>query len=249
MVRVHSRVNPNGFFSEAILKTKNQGNIPLIADIKPVSPRDGNLLGHRDPVALAQSLVQGGACALSVVTEADNFGGSLSLLSNITQTLNFPVLRKDFFSTLKQLNESKEAGAAAVLLTVATIPEAILSSLYLRVRELGMEAVVEIHTREELEWALALYPTIIGINNRDILALEKDKGDVRVTEELAPLVPDSIITISESSLLTSEDIHRALAAGADAVLVGTAILQAIDPVSRLNELLYPKPDKPEPKRS
>ena len=96
---------------------------------------------------------------------------------------------------------------------------------------------MEIHTRQELERALALSPTIIGINNRDILSLETDSGDVRVTEELAPLVPEGIVKISESSLQTEEDIQRAIEAGADAVLVGTAILKAGDPVTFLSRLI------------
>ena len=101
-----------------------------------------------------------------------------------------------------------------------------------------MEAVVEIHSRRELDLALAFSPTMIGINNRDILRLERDEGDVALTEELAPLVPKPILTISESSLNTDDDIRRALQAGADAVLVGTAILQSDDPVARVRDLVF-----------
>jgi indole-3-glycerol phosphate synthase len=100
-----------------------------------------------------------------------------------------------------------------------------------------MEVVVEVHTREELTRALAIHPTIIGINNRDILKLERDSGDVGVTEELAPLVPDDIVKISESSLRTCGEIRRAIEAGADAVLVGTAILQSEDPTAYLAGLI------------
>ena len=96
---------------------------------------------------------------------------------------------------------------------------------------------MEVHTEAELEMALKLAPTIVGINNRDILALEKDKGDVRVTESLAPLVPESVLTISESSLKTSEEIARAIEAGADAVLIGTALLQSENPAARVRDLI------------
>jgi indole-3-glycerol phosphate synthase len=123
-----------------------------------------------------------------------------------------------------------------VLLILATTPDPLAAVLYRLARELGLEVVVEIHTRQELDRALALSPTIIGINNRDILSLETDSGDVRVTEELAPLVPRGIVKISESSLQTGEDIQRAIEAGADAVLVGTAILKADDPVTFLSRL-------------
>jgi indole-3-glycerol phosphate synthase len=147
-----------------------------------------------------------------------------------------PVLRKDFFSSAEQIEESQKQKAAAVLLILATTPDPLAAVLYRLARELGLEVVVEIHTRQELDRALALSPTIIGINNRDILSLETDSGDVRVTEELAPLVPRGIVKISESSLQTGEDIQRAIEAGADAVLVGTAILKADDPVTFLSRL-------------
>jgi len=120
---------------------------------------------------------------------------------------------------------------------LATTPDPLASVLYRVARGLGLEAVVEIHTRKELERALALSPTIIGINNREILSLETDSGDVQVTEELAPLIPDGIVKISESSLQTAEDIQRAVEAGADAVLVGTAILKAGDPATFISRLI------------
>jgi indole-3-glycerol phosphate synthase len=224
-------------FSDAILNAKREGLLPLVADIKPVSPRDGDLVGRRDPSLLARELSQAGACALSVVTESEHFGGSVEMLRQVSRSVSLPVLRKDFFSNLRQIEESKEAGAAAVLLTLSTIPPPRVRQLYSKARELGMEAVVEVHTKDQLMWGLKLEPTIIGINNRDILALEKDEGDVSVTEALAPLVPASVLTISESSLKTSEEISRAIEAGADAVLIGTALLQSAEPGSRMRELI------------
>lgn len=217
--------------STAIRGARSRGILPLIADLKPVSPRDGDLVGRRDAAELARSLVEAGACALSVVTEPSRFGGSLELLQRVSEAVPVPVLRKDFLNSAAQVEESRRFGAAAVLLILATTPEPLAADLYRHARHNGLEVVVEIHTREELDRALALSPTIIGINNRDILRLEKDSGDVRVTEELAPLVPPGIVRISESSLLTEEDIRRAVGAGAEAVLVGTAILQADDPAA------------------
>ncbi len=224
-------------FSSVILKAKSEGLVPLVADIKPISPRDGELVGQRDPSLLARELAQAGACALSVVTESRHFGGSVEMLLQVSSAVTLPVLRKDFFSTPQQIEVSREAGAAAVLLTLCTIPPSLVPSLYRKARELGMEAVVEVHTEAELEVALKLAPTIVGINNRDILALEKDKGDVSVTESLAPLVPASVLTISESSLKTSEEITRAIEAGADAVLIGTALLKSEDPGARVQDLI------------
>jgi indole-3-glycerol phosphate synthase len=223
--------------SAAILAAKRRGTLPLVADIKPASPRDGELVGRRDAAELAQTLVEAGACALSVVTEPRRFGGNLQILRRVCDAVKVPVLRKDFFSSAEQIRESKEQGAAAVLLILATTPDPLASVLYRVARGLGLEAVVEIHTRKELERALALSPTIIGINNREILSLETDSGDVQVTEELAPLIPDGIVKISESSLQTAEDIQRAVEAGADAVLVGTAILKAGDPATFISRLI------------
>ncbi len=225
-------------FSAAILGAKRRGVLPLIADIKPSSPRDGALVGPRDAADLARTLVGAGACALSVVTESQHFGGNVETLRQVCAAVSVPVLRKDFFSLAAHVEESKARGAAAVLLILATIPDPLISSLYAVARRLGLEAVVEVHTRRELARALALAPTIIGINNRDILNLETDAGDVRVTEELAPLVPPGIMKISESSLQTRDDILRAMRAGADAALVGTAILKAADPGAFLSGLIH-----------
>jgi len=223
--------------SAAIRGARGQGIFPIVADIKPVSPRDGDLLGPRDVADLARTLVDAGACALSVVTEAKHFGGSLATLRRVCEAVEVPVLQKDFFSSVSQVEESRKQGAAAVLLILATTLDPLASALYRRARELALEVVVEIHTRQELERALALSPTIIGINNRDITRLETDSGDVRVTEDLAPCVPDGIVKVSESSLRNEEDIRRAFEAGADAVLVGTAILRAGDPAAFLSRLM------------
>ena len=224
----HRRVSRDQPFSRAIATARERGAVPVIADIKPVSPRDGDLLDSRQPADLARDLAAAGACALSVVTEPENFGGSCAMLAEVAAAVPLPVLRKDFFSTPEQIAESARAGAGAVLLIMATTPDPLARQLYAQTRELGMEAVVEIHTRAELDRALTLEPTIVGVNNRNILELETDPGDVRVTEELAPLVPDPIQVISESSLRSPAEVRRALQAGAHAVLIGTAILQAGD---------------------
>lgn len=223
-------------FSRSILEARGRGLSAVIADIKPVSPRDGDLLRQRSPADLARSLEHAGACALSVVTEPEHFGGSVAMLRQVAEASRLPVLRKDFFVGTDQVVESRDAGARAVLLTLATIPDPLAGELYAKAWELGLEAVVEVHTEAELERALRLDPTIVGVNNRDLLRLEKDDGSVSVTERLAPLVPGHVLTISESSLLCCDDVRRAFAAGADAVLVGTAVLQAGNVAARLREL-------------
>ena len=223
-------------FSEAIRAAQKIGNVPVIVDIKPVSPRDGNLLKQRSPTDLGRSVKAAGACAVSVVTESGHFGGSIDMLREVARACELPVLQKDFFSETSQVIESYEAGASAFLLILATTPDAVAQKLYRKGRQLGMEAVVEIHTAQELKRALKLAPTIIGINNRDIQRLELDAGDVRITENLAPSVPEQIVTISESSLRCRDDVQRAIKAGADAVLIGTAVLQADDLAACMKDL-------------
>ncbi len=226
-------------FSRAILGAREKGRVPLVVDIKPVSPRDGDLVGSRDPAALARMLDAAGVCALSVVTEPEHFGGSLDMLREVASSVSLPVLRKDFLRSPEDVVASLEAGAVAVLLTLSTVHELEAPGLYRRIHSLGMEPLVEVHTPQELHFALGLTPepTVIGINNRDITRLEKDDGDVGVTELLAPLVPEGVAILSESAMLKPEDVARAFAAGADGVLVGTAVLQAEDPAAFVAELV------------
>ena len=225
---IYRRLTGDCPLSKAISDAQNTGRVPVIVDIKPISPRDGNLLKQRKPADLGRLAEHAGACAVSVVTESGHFGGSIDMLREVTQACSLPVLQKDFFSEPSQVSESYEAGASAFLIIMATTSDEIALKLYQHGRQLGMEALVEIHTAQELKRALKLEPTIIGINNRDIGRLEMDAGDVRVTETLAPSVPEHILTVSESSLQSRDDIHRAIHAGADAVLIGTAVLTAAD---------------------
>jgi indole-3-glycerol phosphate synthase len=225
-------------FSRAILSAEGEGRVPLVVDIKPVSPRDGVLVGDRDPAILAGTLDAAGVCALSVVTESEHFGGSLEMFKKVSSAVSLPVLRKDFLQSPEDVDASLEAGAAALLMTLSTISELDVPGLYRRIVALGMEPLVEVHTLQELHFALGLTPrpTIIGINNRDITKLEKDTGDVSVTEALAPEVPEGVVILSESALLTPEDVRRAFTAGAHGVLIGTAVLQAADPTASVARL-------------
>lgn len=225
-------------FSRAILGAEGVGRVPLVVDIKPVSPRDGDLVGTRHPADLARALDRAGVCALSVVTEPEHFGGSLQMLREVCSAVSLPVLRKDFLRTPEDVDASLEAGAAAVLLTLSTVSELDAPGLYRRIVSLGMEPLVEVHTLAELHFAMGLTPrpTIIGINNRDITRLETDSGDVSVTEALAPEVPAGVAILSESALLTPEDVARAFAAGAHGVLIGTAVLKAADPAAEVARL-------------
>ena len=231
----HRGVDPVSL-SHAIRRAQADGRLPVMADIKPASPRDGDLLAGRRPAQLATALEAAGACALSVVTEEKHFSGSCENLRQVCEAVDLPVLRKDFLAEPEQLQSSIAAGASAVLLILATVSDRQARDLHAAAIDLDLEPVVEVHSEAELQRALQLSPSIVGINNRDILQLETDPGDVATTERLAPLVPDGVVTLSESSLLSDDDVRRALAAGADAVLVGTMLLQADDPAARLREL-------------
>ena len=213
-------------FADAVRKKKLSGQVPVIPDIKCVSPKEGDLLRGRDPVEVAGLLASLGAPAISVVTEPKEFGGSLALLEKVSQRTGLPILRKDFVTTTDDLKQSLEYGASAILLMCAVQPEPLLSVLYEEALRLGLEPLVETHTEEEMLLARKLGAKLIGINNKNILELERDDGTVALTSVLAGSAPSDAVLISESSIASVADVRAAIEAGADAVLVGTAIWQA-----------------------
>ena len=214
-------------FSQAILSENARGFAAVIPDIKCISPKEGDLLRGRDPVNTARHLTECGAPVLSVVTEREKFGGSLGLLRAVAE-IGVPVLRKDFIMEEAQLHETLEMGAAAVLLICATTEPMVLIQLYERALELGLEPLVEVCTAEEMRFACGLGAGLIGINNRNIATLEMDSGGPSRTAELAAMAPKDAVLISESGIMTPQDAMQAVTAGANAVLVGTALWQADD---------------------
>lgn len=216
--------------SAALWKQHVLGKIPVIPDIKCKSPGEGDLLLGRDPAAIAKSLAAAGAPAISVVTEGEHFGGSPELLRQIARAVSIPILRKDFITTREQLLESVEIGASAVLLISAILEKGQLPKLLEEALALGLEPLVETHNEVEIIAANGLPVTFLGINNRNIIEWEMDKGSVNTTEKLASLVRPGVFILSESSVTTTGDVQRARAAGAHGVLVGTAILRAPEPV-------------------
>jgi len=214
-------------FSSAILIENARGFAAVVPDIKCVSPKHGDLLRGRNPVETARLLVRCGAPVLSVVTERKNFGGSLDLLRAVAET-GVPVLRKDFIVEEAQLHETIEMGAAAALLICATTEPAVLIKLYERALKLGLEPLVEVCTAEEMRLARELGAGLVGVNNRNIASLELDSGGPSRTAQLAELAPEHAVLISESGILSAQDARLAVEAGANAVLVGTALWQADD---------------------
>jgi indole-3-glycerol phosphate synthase len=227
----------NGRSLYGVLESARRNLRPaVLADVKVRSPRDGHLIDLDRLDAYLDALVEGGVSALSTPTDPVYFSGGLELAARIRTRTGLPLLRKDFFCTPRQLDESVAAGFDAVQLSVNTTPAGQLERLRDHAEALGLEVLFGVHTRRQLETALALAPVAVAVNNRDIVALELDRGTVRVTESLMPEVPPDVFVLSESAFFTAADVARAAAAGAEAVLVGTALAQSDDPAALVREL-------------
>lgn len=223
-------------FSNSIRIRQQAGYIPVIPDIKCRSPKEGDLLRGRDPVATARQLVDAGVPVLSVVTESDNFGGSLELLEQVIRETGVPVLRKDFINSREDLVVTRDIGASAILLISSMLTQEQLLFFYKAAIELGLEPLVETHSIAEILYASKLGAGLVGINNRNIVELELDDGTVEATASLAAYKPEGCLLISESAIATQTDANSAVLAGADAVLVGTSLWQAEDMLALYAEL-------------
>lgn len=226
-----------GSLVAAIRSRQAAGAFPVIGEVKVRSPKEGDLLTGRDPVAYARTMASAGVAGISVVTEAEHFGGSLELLRSVVAAVDLPVLAKDFVTTRVQVDELAEAGAAAMLLIAAHLDAGTLSGLVAHARTRGIETLVEAHTADEVRTVAGLAGDLLGINNRDITVLEVDDSDVSRTAELAGLYPPGRPVVSESAIASADDVRRAAAAGADAVLVGTAALRAPETAEFLRGLV------------
>jgi indole-3-glycerol phosphate synthase len=197
--------------------------VALIAEIKRASPSKGTLAEHVDPAAVARRYTGAGADAISVLTERHRFLGSLDDLRAVRRATSLPLLRKDFLFDPYHLYQARAAGADAALLIVAMLEQAALVDLMRLCGELGLTALVEVHTDTELDRALAADARVIGINNRD---LHTFAVDLAVTERLAPRVPGSCTLVGESGVFAAADADRLRAAGVHALLVGEALMRA-----------------------
>lgn len=206
--------------------------VRVIAEVKRKSPSVGTI-AEVDAVALAGRYADGGAAAISVLTDGPGFGGSLADLQVVSETVKAPCLRKDFIVDRYQLLEAKASGAAAALLIVAALDRARLSALLGACEALGLEPLVEVHDRPELEIAIEAGAQIIGINNRN---LHTFVVDLAVSEALLPLIPTDRIAVVESGVKTLEDAQRLRSAGAANFLIGEALVRSGDPASFLSSL-------------
>lgn len=207
--------------------------IGVIAEFKRRSPSAGTLREHADVSELARAYERGGASALSVLTEAANFDGSLEDLRAARRACDLPVLRKDFILDPYQLLEARTADADAVLLIVAALPARELSSLHDFARALGLDVLVEVHDRDELRGAVDLGAELIGINNRD---LRDFSVDVTRTSLLMGEVPPGVTVVSESGIATAEQLWTLEQEGVHAVLIGESLMRAADPEGALRAL-------------
>jgi len=205
----------------------------VISEIKVRSDKEGDLLGGRDPVCLAQEMARRPVAGISVVTEPEHFGGHVGLLRSVAAAVDVPVLHKDFITSERQIEESAAFGASAILLITAMLDGSRLIRLVEVAKNCGLETLVEAHTLAEVRRIEDLGFDLMGINNRDITIYETDDNDVGRTEDIARFCRQDRLLISESSISTAEEVRRAGRSGADAVLIGTAVLKA----KRMSELL------------
>jgi indole-3-glycerol phosphate synthase len=204
----------------------------IIAEIKRASPSKGDILPDLDPAAVARDYAISGATAISVLTDA-HFKGSLEDLRNVRVAVDLPLLRKDFIFDPYQLHQARAAGADCILLIAAMLKEAELRALYAAARELGLQALVEVHNEDELLAAGRAGAEIVGINNRD---LHTFVTDIAVTERLLKSYRGAALVVSESGIDTPEDIRRLDRAGARAFLIGETLLRGGHPHQKLEAL-------------
>jgi indole-3-glycerol phosphate synthase len=206
----------------------------IIAELKKASPSRGVIREEYAPAALAASVERAGAAALSVLTEEDFFSGSLTDLKEARKVVRIPILRKDFIIDPWQVWETRAAGADSFLLIAAVLNDAAQSELLELGRSLKMEALVEVHSRDELERVVSMGARIIGVNNRD---LRNFKVSLDTSLALIEAIPDDCIAVSESGLHTHEDLTRLRHAGFDAFLIGEHLMKGADPAEPLRALL------------
>ncbi len=218
---------------DALAALAPAARVKIIAEVKRASPSRGAIAAITDPAALAVSYQQGGASAISVLTEGRKFGGSLADLDSVRAAVSIPVLRKDFIGEAYQVFEARAAGADLVLLIVAALPQALMVELYELIGQLGMTALVETHSGEELDRALDLGASLIGVNARNLSTFELDQN---LFGTLVDRIPAGVIRVAESAVKTVADVQHYRSAGADVVLIGEALV-AGDPIATLTEFL------------
>jgi indole-3-glycerol phosphate synthase len=211
-----------------------RADLGVIAEIKRRSPSKGDLHANLDPAAMAMAYERGGAACLSVLTDADHFGGSIADLRTARATCSMPVLRKDFTVSERDVLDARIMGADCVLLIAAALGRSELTEFHALAVEIGLDVLVEIHDERELEHALAAQATLIGVNQRDLVTFQVDhERAVR----MAGVIPDHAVKVAESGVRGADDARSLRAAGYDAVLVGETLVTSGDPASAIAALI------------
>src|SRR6266404_5242415 len=227
--QAHARTDFRAFRSAL-----QQQKLAVIAEVKKASPSAGVITESFDPVEIAKKYEREGANAISVLTDSKFFQGSLEHLRNVRSAVSLPLLRKDFIWDRVQLAESVANGADAILLIVAALAQDQLVRLLKGAKEFRLDALVEVHSVDELQRALEAGAEIVGINNRNLATFDVD---LTVTEKLCREVPDDVILVSESGIKTPQDIARMKACGVDAVLVGEALMRGDVSIEQLRAVI------------
>jgi indole-3-glycerol phosphate synthase len=239
LARRASEMPPTRGFAAALRRAAGQP-VRAIAEIKRASPSAGPIRPGADPAAIAREYAAAGASALSVLTDREFFDGELGFLARVRDAVALPLLRKDFLISGSQIDEARIAGADAVLLIAAILPDKVsweqddLPEMIAAARALGMDALVEVHDEREAERAIAAGAEIIGVNHRNLATLAID---MTLTARIAPMVPAGTILVGESGIKTAADVRALAAAGAHAILVGETLMRAASPGAALAELL------------
>ncbi len=208
-------------------------SLAVIAEMKSRTPILGRLRGDYRPGELARAYEAAGAAALSVLCQETSFGGTPTHLAEARAASTLPILRKDFVVSEHQVLEARALGGDSVLLIVAALKRARLETLLGLARSFGMEPLVEVHDRSDVEGALGAGARVVGVNHRDLTTFQVDLG---LTERLRPLLPPGVRCVAESGIATAADARRLRQAGADAVLVGEALMRSADPGAVIREL-------------
>ncbi len=227
--RAFSRKDINDF-----KKSISKPGLNLIAEIKRASPSKGNINLNLNPTILAKQYEKAGASAISVLTEEDFFKGSLNDLKDVRNSCHLPILRKDFIIDKYQIWESRAYGADAILLIVSILPEKTLHHLFSEAKSAELSVLIEVHNETDLEKALKLNPSIIGINNRN---LNDFSVSLNTTKKIAELIPTGITVVSESGIRSNEDLQYLKNFGVNGVLIGESLASSAYPEKTIRELL------------
>ena len=231
MIEQAGEAAPTRGFSRAL---RDEPNLAVIAEIKRRSPSKGDLDAELDPAGLAVTYARGGASCLSVLTDAEFFGGSAADLRAARDATSLPVLRKDFTVAAHDVADARLMGADAVLLIAAALERSELIALHRLAVELGLDVLVEIHDEPELDVAVEAGAALVGVNQRDLVTFEVDHDRAA---RIAAAIPDGILKVAESGVRGPEDARRLADAGYDAILVGETLVTSADPAAALVALM------------